>query len=202
MLWIWLSTGSLLSITLVLQLLLGLLVRQLLLEFYLVVDFFKATKSGLGGSAPFAFHEVHPDKVGTLSLTDLFRSQHRQSGTLVETFHISYWVSSIVDRVEELAPLAVITVTNSWIMKLLAQLRHVVAWDVFLFLEFRHAVGEGAVISKFTFAEMDHIFTHFRLFLFFNVGVEFLSFLIIGECLLDFLASCLAISLISGGRMV
>lgn len=174
----------------------------MLLELFLVVYFFKAAKSGLGSAAAFALHEVDPDEVSALGLADLFRAKHCESGTLVKTFHVSYRFSSIVDRVQKLAPLAVITVADFRVMKLLTQLGHVVAWDVFLLLKFSHAMGEGAVVSKFTFAKVDHVFTHFRLFLFFNVRVEFLPFLVIREGFLDFLACCLAISLVSGRGMI
>jgi hypothetical protein len=87
-------------------------------------------------------------------------------------------------------------------MELLTQLGHVIAWDVFLLLKFNNTMGEGAIISKFTFAEVYHIFTHFRLLLFLDVGIKFLPFLVIREGLLDFLAGCLAISLVSGRGMI
>jgi hypothetical protein len=104
--------------------------------------------------------------------------------------------------VQKLAPLAVVTVPNLWVVELLTELRHVVAWDVFLLLKFDNTMGEGAVISKFTFAEVHHIFAHFSFLLFFNVGVEFQPFLIISEGLLDFLAGCLAISLVPSRGMI
>ena len=103
---------------------------------------------------------------------------------------------------QKLTPLTVVTVPNLWVVELLTQLGHVVAWDVFLLLKLIDTMREGTVVSEFTFAEVDHVFAHFCLFLLFDVGVEFLSFLIICEGLLDFLAGCLAISLVSGRGMI
>jgi hypothetical protein len=61
-----------------------------------------------------------------LCLTDLLRSQHGQSGSLVETFHITHRLSTVVDGVQKLAPLAIITIANFWVVELLTQLGHVV----------------------------------------------------------------------------
>ena len=78
-----LSTCSLLSITLVLNLLVSFLLRKVFLEIFLVIDCFEAAEPSLGGATAFTLHEVDPDEVGTLGLAYLFRSKHRQSGTLV-----------------------------------------------------------------------------------------------------------------------
>jgi len=95
--------------------------------------------------------------------------------------------------VEELAPLAVVAVADLWVVELLAQLRHVVAWNVLFLLEFTSIVGKTTVFAKFAFSEMDHILAHFSFLLFLHIVVEFLPFLVIGKCFFQLFASSLTV---------
>jgi hypothetical protein len=67
-----LSGGTLLAK--VLLLLQSFLLRELLLELFLVVNLLEAVESCLGGTAAVALHQVHPHEVGALGLRDLLRS--------------------------------------------------------------------------------------------------------------------------------
>ena len=66
---------------------------------------------------------------------------------------------------QELASLAVVAVADFRVVELLAQLGHVVAWNVLFLLEFTSIVGKTTVFAKFTFSEMDYILAHFSFLL-------------------------------------
>lgn len=179
------------------------LLLELSLEVFLVINLFEAGKSGLGSAAALALDQVDPHEVGSLSLGDLLRSQHRESGTLVEPFHITDGFSPIVNGVQELASLPVVAIANGGVMELGAQLSHVVAWHVLLLLELCDTVREGAVVPELALPEVDHVLAHLSLFLFFHVRVEFLPLLVVGEGLFVLFAGGLAVWLgASGGRVV
>jgi hypothetical protein len=67
-----LSACSLLSITLVFNHLMSFLLGEVLLEIFFVVDCLETAEPRLGGATAFTLHEVDPDEVSTLGLTDLF----------------------------------------------------------------------------------------------------------------------------------
>lgn len=73
---------------------------------------------------------------------------------------------------------------------------------MFLLLEFTYTMGEGAIVSKFTFAKVYHIFAHLCFLLFLDIGVELLPFLVIGKCLLDFFPGGLTVCLRPSRRVV
>jgi hypothetical protein len=191
------SVRSLLS--LVLLLLLSSLLRELLEEVVLVIYLLKARESGLWGATAFALHQIDPDKVGALGLTDLFRPQHGEPRSLIETFHVSHRLATVVNRVEELAPLTVVAVTNFRVVELLAKLRHVVAWHVLFLLQLFDTVREGATMSKLTLAIEHHIFAHLSFLLLFHIEVEILSLLVGGKGFLDLFAGSFAVG-VTGWR--
>ena len=187
---------------LVILLLLRFLLLQLLLELLLVVDFFEAGESGLGRSAALALYQVDPDEVGALGFADLLRTQKGEAGTFVQAFHVSHRLSTVINRMQKLAPLAVVAVPDLGIVELLAQLRHVVGGHVLFLLQLPGAVCKTTVVAEFAFSKMNNVLTHFRFFLFLYVVVEFLPFLGVCKLFFQFFAGGLAIFVKSGTGLV
>ena len=94
---------------------------------------------------------------------------------------------------QELAPLAIVTVADLGVMELLAQLSHVVAWNVLFLLEFPSVMSKTTVFAEFAFPEMDHILAHFSFLLFLHIVVELIPFLVRRECFFKLFASCLTV---------
>ena len=78
-------------------------------------------------------------------------------------------------------------------MELLAEFRHVVAWNVLVLLKLPGVVSNTTVFAKFAFPKMHHIFAHLSFLLFLHIVVEILAFLVVSKCFFKLLACCLTV---------
>lgn len=97
---------------------------------------------------------------------------------------------------EELASFSVVAETDIVVMKLSAELGHVVALNMLLFQQLVLGVGVRAVRAEFAFSKVNDILAHFSLSLHLNSLVEFLSFLDVCEILLLLLPCGFAVSVV------
>lgn len=163
------------------------LLKELCLVVFLVVDLYEAWESGLWCHAAVPFKDVDHDAIGSL-----LDSLPCKSCLLFETTLVANvgFVTEIVDAVKELAPLAIHAV--SFIMVLAAHLCFVVRRKVLLGHEFVHVVGIGASIAVFAVMIHKDIPAHLRFLHLLYFLVELEAFLAIHELFLLCCSRCLS----------